>query len=121
VVALVATQRNARVQTLDGIVFDLEVEAVLLDRIFANLDREVALHVGHAFKKQDTRNDDVGVPHLFDRLRALFRGKLGKAPVLTHSRVNEVLIDGGELRGEHLVEHVDDFFVALHESSFVRA
>ena len=36
------------------------------------------------------------------------------APVLAHLAVDEVLVDRGELRGEHVVEDVDDFAVALH-------
>ena len=57
VVALVATHGDAGVQTLDRIVLDFEVEAVLLDRIFADLDGEVALHVGHAFEEENAGDD----------------------------------------------------------------
>ena len=121
VVALVATHGDARVQTLDRVVLDFEVEAVLLDRIFADLDGEVALHIGHAFEEEDAGDDRVRVLHLLERLPALFRRELIEAPVLTHPVMDEVLVDGGELRGEYLVEQVDDVFVALHEFSFARS
>jgi hypothetical protein len=56
----------------------------------------------------------VGVLHLLDRLLVLVLGHLGQAPVLQHARVQEVLVDGGELELELLVQVLNDLGVALH-------
>jgi hypothetical protein len=36
------------------------------------------------------------------------------APVVAHLGVDEVLVDRGQLGGEHLVEDLDDLGVAVH-------
>src|SRR5690606_24291930 len=44
-------------------------------------------------------------------------GELFDAPVLQHAVVQPVLVDGGKLVGERLVEVIDDLRVALHDAS----
>ena len=41
-------------------------------------------------------------------------GKFAQAPILQHLRMQEVLIDRGQLVFQRLVEIADDFFVTLH-------
>jgi hypothetical protein len=80
----------------------------------AHQHRVVALEVGRAVEVEDALDDLVGVLHLLDGFLAGDGGQLGEAPVVAHLRVDEVLVDGGELRGEDLVQNLDDLRVALH-------
>jgi len=73
--------------------------------------------VGRAVEVQDPVDDLLRVLHLLDGLLADVGGELLVAPVLAHARVDEVLVDGGELGAEHVLQHLDDLFVALHDSS----
>jgi hypothetical protein len=41
--------------------------------------------------------------------------ELVESPVLEHARMEKVLIDGRELIGEHLVQMLDDLFIAFHD------
>ena len=50
----------------------------------------------------------VGVLHLVDRLVAEVLAEPLVAPVVEHLGVDEVLVDRGQLGGEHLVEQLDD-------------
>jgi hypothetical protein len=54
------------------------------------------------------------VVHLVDRLGARVGREQRVAPVLLHLCVQEVLVDRSELTGQLLVQHLDDFGVALH-------
>ena len=56
----------------------------------------------------------VGVLHLRDGLFTELLGEALVAPVAEHLRVDEVLIDRGELRREHVVQQLDDGVVASH-------
>jgi hypothetical protein len=53
----------------------------------------------------------LGVPSKY-RIRSMRRAVV--PPVLAHLGVDEVLVDGGQLGGQHLVEQLDDVGVALH-------
>ena len=57
---------------------------------------------------------DLGVLHLVDGLGPGVGRRACVAPVLLHLRVQEVLVDRGELGGQLLVEELDDSRVSLH-------
>ena len=107
-------RRDAVVEALDGGVLELEVELQLLGDGLADAHREQALHVRHAVEVEDPLDHDVGVLHLVDRLVAAVLGEAVVAPVRAHLRVDEVLVDRRQLRGEHVVEELDDVGVTLH-------
>jgi hypothetical protein len=54
------------------------------------------------------------VAHLVERFGARVRGERRVAPVLLHLCVQEVLVDGGQLGGQLLVQELDDPGIALH-------
>src|SRR5690606_34690058 len=77
---------------------------------------------GDALEEEDALDHAVGVLHLVDRLVVLLLLEPLVAPVPAHARVQEVLVDRGELRGEDLVERLDDLRIAAHACpSFVSA
>ena len=72
------------------------------------------LHVGKTVEEQDAVGELVGVVHLFDAFLAPDLGHLQEAPIVQDPVVQPVLVDGGELMTQALVEIVDDFGIALH-------
>ncbi len=72
------------------------------------------LHVGKAVEEQDAVGEAIGVLHLLDRFLAPDLGHLQQAPIVEKPVVQPVLVDGGELVAQALVEIIDDFRVALH-------
>src|SRR6266542_2197050 len=54
------------------------------------------------------------MPHLFHRFLANRLGEPFVTPVAAHLRMNEVLIDAGELGGDDLVQHHDDLAASFH-------
>jgi hypothetical protein len=54
------------------------------------------------------------VLHLADRLLHQVGSEALVAPVLAHAGVDEVLVDGGQLRAEHVLQDLDDLVVPLH-------
>ena len=72
------------------------------------------MHVGKAVQENDAVGDAVGVLHLLDGLLAPELGHLQETPVIEQAVMQPVLVDGGELVTQPLVEILDDFGVALH-------
>ena len=91
-----------------------EIELVLFGHVLAHVDLQVTLHVGDAVEEEDALDEALGVFHLLDGLLAGVFGQPLVAPVPAHHGVDEVLVDRGELRGEDVVENLDDLVVALH-------
>ena len=92
------------VEARDGVHLDGEVVLQLLDDGLTDVDLAEALHVRQALEEEDALDQLVGVLHLVDRLLADVLVEPLVAPVLAHLRVQEVLVDGGELAGEDLVQ-----------------
>src|SRR5213075_2860523 len=69
---------------------------------------------GDALQEEDPLDDLLGMLHLADGMHADGVMEAVVAPVLAHLAVDEVLVDGGQLGGEDVVENLDDFLVALH-------
>jgi hypothetical protein len=67
-------------------------------------DHIVAGDFGDAFEKQNAIDQLLGVLHLAHGFLVVLLGQLEKAPVLAHLGLAEILIDGRELGGEHLVQ-----------------
>src|SRR3546814_8834659 len=72
------------------------------------------LQVRHALKQQHALDDLVGVLHLLDRFFVFVVAEPLEAPALPHPRMQEILVDGGQLVLQHTVEVLDHFLVAFH-------
>ena len=125
-------------QTFEQIARDVVLDAVAVGRRFlikvsrADLGGEVAfddfpdvladpqrikhLHVGKAVEENDAVGEAVGVVHLLDRFLAPLLGELQQAPVMQQPEMQPILVDGGELVAQALVEIFDDLCVALHDA-----
>ncbi len=75
------------------------------------------LQVGQAFEEQNPFDQHVGMLHLVDGFFVFLGRQLGDAPVFVHAGVQEVLVDGGQLVGKHLVEKLDDLLIAFHSGT----
>jgi len=113
-VALLAAHRDPGTQPVHDLDLDGEIGLELFGDRLADAQREQALEIGQSFEEQDAVGEQLGVLHLLDRLRAGVLGELRQPPVGLHLRVQEVLVDRGELAGELLVEQCDHFIVATH-------
>ena len=94
----------------------LEREAELLGHRLPHPHRTEALQVGHAIEVQDAFDERIGVLHLADRFFAEVLREAVVAPVRAHLGVEEVLVDRGQLRRQHVVQQFDDRGVALHSA-----
>src|SRR5690606_38999010 len=70
-------------------------------------------------EEQDALDQPIGVTHLVERLLVLVLRELRDAPVAQHARMQEVLVDRGELVVEHLVQHRHYVVVAFHARSLL--
>ena len=85
----------------------------LLD-VLADMQRIEHLHIGKAVQEDDAVDQLVGVLHLLDRFLAPLLGERFQTPVVQQAIVQPILIDGGELVPQRLVEIFDDLGFALH-------
>ena len=92
----------------------LQIEVDLLRHRLADHHRAEALEVRHTLEVEDPLDELVGILHLADRLVADCFAEPFVAPVVAHLGVDEVLVHRGQLRGEDLVEQLDDTSVAVH-------
>jgi hypothetical protein len=74
------------------------------------------LHVEETVEEQDAVGEFVGELHLFDGFLAPDFGHLQQAPIVQEPVVQPVLVDGGKLAAQALVQVIDDFGVALHDA-----
>src|SRR5580704_18782763 len=84
-------ERDARVQTSNGLLLEDEGQRQLLDGALAGPYGAEALEVGVTLEVEQPLNEMVGVLHLVDRLGAETLGKPFVAPVVEHLRIEEVL------------------------------
>src|SRR6266508_3232348 len=103
---------DVAVEVADGGPFQLRRQADLLHGRLAHLDGAEPLQVGQPLQVQDAVDQLLGVAHLLQRQLAVALGEAGVAPVVAHSRVEEVLVDGGQLEAQVLVEQLDDTWIA---------
>ncbi len=113
-VALGPHHLHAAPQPVDRLDLDLPVRLEHLGDRLPDPHVEQPLVVRQPFEEQDAVGEHFGVPHLVERLGAGVGGELRPAEVLLHLGVQEVLVDGGQLGGQLLVEELDDLGVALH-------
>src|SRR6202030_4764184 len=79
-----------------------------------DMQRIKDLHVGETIEEDDAVNQFVRVLHLFDGLFAPFLGKGLVAPVLKQTIMQPILVDGGELVTQRLVEEFDYGCISAH-------
>ena len=100
---------------------ELQVGVQALRHRLADAEAPEVLQVGQAVEEQDALDQPVGVLHLADRFLVDLLAETLEAPVIQHARVQEVLVDGGELVLQELVELGDDLRIALHDEPPERA
>ena len=93
---------------------ELEVAFERFLRVLADQELVQVLQVGQAVEEQDALDQLVGVLHLVDRLVMLVLGEARQSPVAEHARVQEVLVDRGELVGQHRVQVTHDVRITAH-------
>ena len=85
-----------------------------LPHILADEELSQVLQIGQAVQKQDALDQPVRVAHFVDGLVVFDLAQPPHAPVVEHAGVQKILVDGGELVLERLIEEVQDFGVSLH-------
>src|SRR5215213_5688402 len=101
------------VQVAHGGPLQLEGETDLLGRGLADPHRAQALQVGVAVQVEDAVDQLLAVAHLLHGDLTVALGQPLVAPVGAHPGVEKVLVDGGQLEGQVLVEELEDARVAL--------
>ena len=93
---------------------DLQVAVQGFDGGLADVELAQVLQVRQALDRQDALDQAIGVLHLLDRLLVLMLGQLLEAPVLQHARMQEVLVDRGQLVLQLRVQIFQNLGIALH-------
>ena len=96
---------------------ELEVAFERFLRALADEELVQVLQVGQALEEEDALDELVGMLHLVDRLVMLVVGEARQSPMTEHARVEEVLVDRGELVGEHRVQVTQDVRITAHAKS----
>jgi hypothetical protein len=104
VIAIVSAKLDAVIEARNGLHLDSKVELELLGNLLANVDFAEALYIGYTLEKEDSLDELVGMFHLVDRFFANSLGETVITPVFAHLRMKKVLIDGGKLAGEDIVQ-----------------
>ncbi len=113
---------NGHFQVGNGIHLQREVAAQHLFHRFTDAQLAEILQVGQPFEKQHPLDQLIGVLHLVDGFVVLLVPERLEAPVIVDAGVQEVLVDGYQLIGQHLVEMGNDLGVSFHrQCSLVRA
>src|SRR5690606_4121646 len=82
--------------------------------VFADVQLSEILQIRQAIEQQDALDQSIGVLHLADRLLVLDLLQPGQAPMPEDSRVNELLVDGGQFVLQLPVQPLDDSCVSFH-------
>ena len=104
-----------------GMRFHLPAQIALQDFLHILADEQLAqiLQVRQAIQKQDALDQPVGMLHFIDGFFVLELAEPLHAPVVEHARVQEILIDRGELVLQRLIEEFQYFSVALHDGPLI--
>ena len=86
----------------------------MVEDAFTHTDLLQPRQVRQAFEMKNPLDNLLGMVHLADRFRADFLRQQLVAPVLAHHRVDEILVDAGQLAGKDFVKPLDKPGVALH-------
>src|SRR5262249_58589410 len=84
-----------------------------------DMHRVHTLDIWHAFEIENVSDDFVRVFHFVDAAFTDLVVQPVVAPVLAHFGMDKVLVDGSEIRRQHLVEDVDHTFFCFHAASFL--
>src|SRR3546814_20696281 len=82
--------------------------------IVSEIELAEVLQVRKAVEKQDARDQEIGVLHLVDRLVVFVLFGPLEPPVSEHARVQEILVDRGQLIFQTEVEKFKDLRITTH-------
>src|SRR4051794_3012052 len=114
VVPAVEALADAPVEPVDRLPLEVERKGQLLADGLADPDRSQSLEIRYAVEVEDALDEVFGILHLVDRFVVEALRQAVVAPVRAHLRVDEVLVDRGQLAREHLVQQLGDAGVTLH-------
>src|SRR5216684_12250 len=100
--------------------FELEIALQLRLHVFADRETHGFVQAWRPVEKQNALDQFFSVFHFVDRLLLDELAQLAVMPVLTHFRVQEVLIDGGQFFFERILQRSNDLWISLHGSFPVR-
>ena len=72
------------------------------------------LQVGQPFQIEDVPDEMLRVLHFRHAVGPEQIANAGKAPVVRHLRVYEILVDGGQFDGEYIVQAFNHAFLRFH-------
>lgn len=119
VILLGKAQLDAALEVVATLDLKAKVSLEHLRDALANLQLAQPLKVGQAVEEQDAIHEGLRVLHLLDGFLVDFLGEALETPMPRDARMEEVLVYGGELVGEDLIEHRDDVGIALHTVSLL--
>src|SRR4030095_6196823 len=93
---------------------ELEIQRQRFLHILPDQQLVQILEIRQSFEKQDALDQLVRRLHLVDRLVVLVPCEALESPVAEHPRMQKILIDRGELVGEHRIQMTDDVRIAAH-------
>src|SRR5713101_3752177 len=105
--------------------FELEIALQSRLHVFADRDTHGFGQAWRPVEKQNALDQFFSVFHFVDRLLLDELAQLAVMPVLAHFRVQEILIDGGELFFKRLLQGGNHLWISFHgflssRSEFVR-
>ena len=74
------------------------------------------LQIGQALQKQNALDQLVGMLHFLNRFFLKLFRKLVITPVERHARMQEILVDRGQLKLQRMIEIFDNFLIAFHKN-----
>ena len=105
---------NTGPQVGNGVELEVEVALQNLGHILSYSQLAQILHIRQSLEEQHAFDQGIGMFHFVDGFSELVVAQFGQAPVLQYARVQEVLVDCGQLVLEDLVQMFDDGGIAFH-------
>ncbi len=93
----------------------LQVAVQQFGDVFADQQFMQVLQVWQTVQHEDALDQHVGVFHFANGFFILMLAEFVEAPVVQHAGMQEVLVDGGQLVLELLVQMLDDNGIAFHD------
>jgi hypothetical protein len=102
------------IQLLHGVHLQRQVAFELRLNVGSYLDGPDIGHIRGSVEEQNSVHQLFGMNHFFDGLFAVESSEPEVAPVLAHLRMEEVLVNGSELRLKRLAQILENFIVSAH-------
>ena len=101
--------------------FALQIAQQYLAHVLADEQLAQVLQIRQTLEKKNALDQAIGVPHLIDGFVVFDLAEALQAPVIEHARMQEILIDRGQLVLQRLVEKIQYLRITLHGGSSWKA